>query len=130
MRRIARRQVLVWAGAGASLLALPNAYAAATGTKRSLLRLKDASLSAQDLVAVGAAWPVDSRQVPVLELQPDLVRQWRSGLAELLCQPALEFDARVRWDKAFVLQGLLREHGLFTRIERRSAAIFRLAKYA
>ena len=130
MRRIARRQVLVWAGAGASLLALPNAYAAATGTKRPLLRLKDASLSAQDLVAVDAGWPVDSRQVPVLELQPDLVRQWRSGLAELLCQPALEFDARVRWDKAFVLQGLLREHGLFTRIERRSAAIFRLAKYA
>ena len=123
MIRIGRRGLLAAFGATVAAMGLrprgANAASRPGSTKAVDTRwLVDASLDERDAVALGATRPI--------RLDADLVRQWRSGLAETLRDERGVATALVRWDKAFVLQGLAREAGMRARVERLSPALFRV----
>ena len=123
MMRIGRRGLLAAFGATVAALGLRPRQADArvapsAGGATSPRWLVDASLSARDC----ASWPVIA---PTL-LEADLVQQWRDGLHADLVSGTGPATALVRWDKAFVLQGLAREAGLRARVERLSASVFRV----
>jgi hypothetical protein len=121
MIRIGRRSLLAAFGATVAAMGLRprRVDARAVPTHRGTGRwLVDASLDARD-----RAVPDDQSATT---LDADLVRQWRSGLGQRLCADRRGATALVRWDKAFVLQGLAREAGMRACVERVSPAVFRV----
>ena len=124
MMRIGRRGLLAAFGATVAALGLrprqADARAATSAGSAAPVRwLVDASLSPRDC----ASWPV----VAPTRLEADLVQQWRQGLRGEVLAANAGTTALVRWDKAFVLQGLAREAGMQARVERLSPAMFRVS---
>ena len=81
----------------------------------------DPSLSQQDLSAARAQLAPMTLQT----LEPELVSQWRRELRDRIAKGS-KAVAMVRWDKAFVLQGLAREEGFAVRDQRLSHSMFRI----
>ncbi len=123
MMRIGRRGLLAAFGATVAAMGLrprqADAVAATKSVGAATVRwLVDASLSTQDFASLPVVAPT--------RLDADLVQQWRDGLRDDLSSGRGAATALVRWDKAFVLQGLAREAGMQARVERLSPALFRV----
>lgn len=95
-----RRRALQTTGAVLAAASLP---ALGIGGLAGTLTLVDGTLSERELRASGASVSATAKAI-----QPDLVRQWRDGLAGQIAG-AGSVIAYVRWDKALVLVGLARE---------------------
>ena len=112
MIRLSRRQALA-AGAAAAAVSTP---AFATGQPPLLL---DDSFEPSRKARAQRLFAGQR----VVALRPELVRQWRDGLAADVRPGAV---ALVRYDKALLLAGLAREVGLRTQTSRLDASTFRL----
>lgn len=124
MTRIGRRRLLAACGATlAAMTWMPRPAAARTrvaAQDADVQRwLVDASLEPRHVASLSDPAP--------LMLQPDLVRQWRQGLREVVCaKRAGTTMAIVRWDKVLVLVGLAREERLLVGVERHAQGAFRV----
>lgn len=82
--------------------------------------LLDSMLSGEDLAQARAALaPLQPRA-----LEPDLIWQWRRGLAQELSKNGVRAIAITRWDKAILLSGLAREAALPVRYQRIGRSLF------
>ena len=116
--RINRRQLL---GAAATIAGLALARESSVSRDaRSMLALLDGMISGDDLArALATLAPLQPRI-----LEPDLLWQWRRGLAQELGNGGRAV-AITRWDKAIVLSGLAREAALPSRQQRIGRSLFR-----
>ena len=116
--RINRRQLL---GAAATIAGLALARESSVSRDaRSTLALLDGMISGDDLArALATLAPLQPRI-----LEPDLLWQWRRGLAQELGNGGRAV-AITRWDKAIVLSGLAREAALPSRQQRIGRSLFR-----
>ena len=116
--RINRRQLL---GAAATIAGLALARESSVSRDaRSMLALLDGMISGDDLArALATLAPLQPRI-----LEPDLLWQWRRGLAHELGN-GVRAVAITRWDKAIVLSGLAREAALPSRQQRIGRSLFR-----
>lgn len=117
--KIGRRRVVQSAAAVLAAASLP-----ALGRSGGALTLVDATLSGRELSASGVSVSANAKAI-----QPDLVRQWRDGMAAQTAA-AESVIAYVRWDKALVLVGLARESRMAYRTLRIGRSVFevRLSK--
>jgi len=118
---ISRRAVLGGIGAAGVLATsgMPNVSLASETQK--VVGFVDPSLSQKDLSAARAALAPMALQT----LEPELVSQWRRELRDRITKGSRAV-AMVRWDKAFVLQGLAREEGFTVCDQRLSRSMFRV----
>ncbi len=96
--KIDRRRMVQSTAAVLTAASLPR-----VGRSAGALTLVDGTLSGRELSASGVSMSANAKAV-----RPDLVRQWRDGLAAQIAA-AESVIAYVRWDKALVLVGLARE---------------------
>jgi hypothetical protein len=117
MIRLTRRATLLGLAAIPLLAArTPNA-----NHSGSITALLDASLSPTDL-PVGFA----SRMRSAMRLEPELVSQWRASLRDVLRSRGGNVVALVRWDKALILSGLVREERRRVTSTRLSQSVFQI----
>ena len=117
---LTRRSMLALTGVAASGWAV-SGWAALQ--PRGIWFLRDGSLAEAELNPAIRSWRA-LELATMTVLQADLVRQWRAGLREAVLRQDGEVVALVRWDKALVLQGLLREERKASSIRRVSAPLF------
>ncbi len=88
---------------------------------RNVVGFIDASLSRKDSETARATLA----PLTLHTLEPELVSHWRRELRDRIAKGS-KAVAMVRWDKAFVLQGLAREEGFTFREQRLNRAMFRV----
>ena len=113
--RIDRRRLMWVSGA---LAAATSLRSAAFSLGRQPLILIDGSLTEREKLDGGVTPGAEARAI-----QPDIVRQWRDGLAREVATAAGAI-AYVRWDKALLLADLAREARMTSRYNRVSRAVF------
>jgi hypothetical protein len=118
---ISRRALLGGIGVAGVLATSGMPGVSLAGENQKVVGFVDPSLSQKDLKAAHAALASMTLQT----LEPELVSQWRRELRERIAK-GHKAVAMVRWDKAFVLQGLAREEGFAVREQRLSRAMFRV----
>jgi hypothetical protein len=107
------------ATAGAAGPISDEAASATSNQAASRLALLDGMLTGDDLAHARAALASPQPQL----LEPDLLWQWRRGLAQQLGN-GVRAIAITRWDKAIVLKGLAREAALPVRQQRIGRSLF------
>ena len=119
---ISRRAVLGGIGVAGVLATSGMPGVSLAGEKsRNVVGFLDPSLSQKDLSAARATLAPMTLQT----LERELVSQWRRELRDRIAKGS-KAVAMVRWDKAFVLQGLAREEGFAVREQRVSHSMFRI----
>ena len=122
---ISRRSLLGGIGAAGVLATggMPRVTLADEGVKsgRNVVGFIDPTLSQKDAAAARAALAPLTLQT----LEPELVSHWRRELRDRIATGS-KTVAMVRWDKAFVLQGLAREERFAFREERLNRTMFRI----
>ena len=118
---ISRRAVLGGLSAAGVLATSGMPRMSLASEAQNVVGFLDPSLSQKDLSAARAALAPMTPQT----LEPELVSQWRRELRDRIAKGS-KAVAMVRWDKAFVLQGLAREEGFAVRDQRLSHSMFRI----
>jgi len=118
---ISRRAVLGGLGVAGVLATSGIPRMSRASESGNIVGFLDPSLSQKDLSAARAAFAPMALQT----LEPELVSQWRRELRDRIAKGS-KAVAMVRWDKAFVLQGLAREEGFAVREQRLSHSMFRV----